>query len=49
VFGPGVKRTVDLGIRPSMSDVAATLAEVFSVEPPPVGQSFLAELVREKS
>lgn len=45
VFGPGVKRTVDLRIRQSMSDVAATLAEIFGVEPPPVGHSFLAELV----
>lgn len=44
VFGPGVKRAVNLGIRRSMSDVAATLAEVFGVEPPPVGTSFLAEL-----
>ncbi len=44
VVGPGVKRTVNLGIRRSMSDVPATLAEVFGVEPPPVGASFLPEL-----
>ncbi len=44
VFGPGVRRTVDLGIRPSLSDVAATLAEAFRLEPPPVGESFLTEV-----
>lgn len=44
VLGPGVKRAVNLGIRRSMSDVAATLAEVFGVEPLPVGESFLQEL-----
>lgn len=44
VFGPGVKRTVDLHIRKSMSDVAATLAEVFGVEPTQVGHSFLSEV-----
>lgn len=49
VFGPGVKRTVDLGIRQSMSDVAATLAEIFGFEPPPVGESFLAALAGEES
>jgi len=44
VFGPGVTRTVNLGIRSSMSDVAATLAEVFGIKSPPVGESFLREL-----
>jgi len=44
VFGPGVKRTVNLGIRQTFSDVAATLAEVFELGPPPLGRSFWKEI-----
>jgi phosphopentomutase len=43
VFGPALKLIVDLGIRQTLSDVAATLAEVFGVEPPLFGQSFWHE------
>jgi phosphopentomutase len=49
VFGPGVKRRVDLRIRKSMSDVAATLAEAFRVEPPPVGKSFLSDVAGQEA
>jgi len=47
VFGPPVKGGVDLGTRGSYSDVAATIAEAFGLEPPPVGKSFLGEVRRE--
>jgi len=43
VFGDGVKG-VDLGTRETFSDVGATIAEIFSLEPPLLGTSFLKEL-----
>ncbi len=36
----------DLGVRATFADVAATLAELFGVEPPEVGHSFKALVVR---
>jgi len=44
VFGEQVKNNVNLGIRQSFADVAATIGEVFSVIPPAIGQSFLREI-----
>ncbi len=44
VFGPNVRPNVDLGDRGAYSDVAATLAEMFDLEPPTRGDSFLAEI-----
>lgn len=44
VFGPNVRAGVDLGDRGAYSDVAATLAEIFDLEPPSRGKSFLADI-----
>ena len=44
VFGKQVKDSVDLGIRRSFADVAATIAESFSVTPPVIGKSFFREI-----
>ncbi|MBI9044657.1 MAG: phosphopentomutase [Anaerolineaceae bacterium] len=44
VFGPSVKNNVDLGIRGSFADVAATIADIFCVTPPEAGTSFLADI-----
>jgi phosphopentomutase len=44
VFGPPVKPGIDLGLRSTFSDVAATIAEAFSLEPPMAGRSFLGEI-----
>ena len=44
VFGKQVKHSVDLGIRSSFADVAATIAETFSVTPPAIGKSFIKEI-----
>jgi phosphopentomutase len=44
VFGKQVKNNVNLGIRQSFADVAATIGDVFSVTPPAIGQSFLREI-----
>jgi phosphopentomutase len=41
IAGPRVKPGVDLGTRDSFADVAATLAELFSVTRPSAGASFL--------
>lgn len=45
VFGPRVKDNVDLGIRTSFADVAATIAEAFSLPMPSIGTSFLQEII----
>ena len=45
VFGPQVKDSVNLGIRKSFADVAATIAEMFSLEAPEIGESFLNKIV----
>ena len=44
VFGNKVKNNVDLGIRESFADVAATIGEIFHVTPPMIGRSFLKEI-----
>jgi len=44
VFGEQVKNNVNLGIRQSFADVAATIGEIFSVTPPAIGKSFLKEI-----
>ena len=44
VFGEHVNDNVDLGIRQSFTDVAATIGEIFSVSPPAIGKSFLKEI-----
>ncbi|HEY3353813.1 MAG TPA: phosphopentomutase [Polyangia bacterium] len=43
-FGPGV-RPVDLGVRATFADVAATIAAAFGVTAPPHGRSFLEEIL----
>jgi len=45
VFGPKVKNDVDLGIRKSFADVAATIADAFSLPMPSIGTSFLQEII----
>lgn len=44
VYGPNIKQGIDLGVRNSFSDVAATLAEIFHVSEPVGGRSFRAEV-----
>lgn len=44
VYGKDVK-SVDLGTRKSFADIAATIAEIFNVESPEVGESFLKEIL----
>jgi len=44
-FGPNIKHGVNLGDRGSLGDISATLAEMFSLEPQPIGKSFLKEIV----
>ena len=44
-FGPASAAGVDLGTRASFADVGATLADVFGVAAPPVGQSFLRDIL----
>ena len=44
VYGKRVTAGIDLGVRQSFADVAATIAEIFSLEPPKWGSSFLDRL-----
>jgi phosphopentomutase len=44
VFGPDLRGPVNLGVRQCLSDVAATIAEGFGLEPPAWGTSFLRQL-----
>ena len=44
-FGPASAAGVDLGTRASFADGGATLADVFGVAAPPVGQSFLRDIL----
>ena len=44
VFGQQVKDSIDLGIRGSFADVAATIAEALGVTPPAIGKSFFKEI-----
>jgi phosphopentomutase len=45
VFGNQVKANVDLGIRGSFADVAATIAEIFGLDAPEIGISFRKEIL----
>jgi phosphopentomutase len=47
-FGPTGAAGVELGTRDSFADVGATIADVFGVDAPPVGQSFLDDLVSSR-
>jgi phosphopentomutase len=44
VFGPRINQPINLGLRETYADVAATLAEMFEFDPFPAGTSFLGEL-----
>jgi phosphopentomutase len=45
VFGEQVKHGVNLGIRQTYADVAATIAEIFDVPAPKYGTSYLGEII----
>lgn len=45
VFGPSVKNDVNLGIRNTFADVAATIADNFNLPSPEIGVSFLKEIL----
>jgi len=44
VFGAAVKPGVNLGVRKTFSDVGATIAEIFGLEMPEIGVSFLPDI-----
>ncbi len=45
VFGKLVKPNVNLGVRGTFADVAATIAEIYQLEKPQIGESFLKLIV----
>lgn len=44
VFGGGMDKAVNLGTRMSFADVGATVAELWALDSPEIGESFLGEL-----
>ncbi len=44
VFGKKVKAGVNLGTRATFADVGATIAEIFNIQKPEIGTSFLSEI-----
>ena len=46
IYGPGVKRGVNLGTRRSFSDIGATILEYFDCEGGIAGESFLKEILK---
>lgn len=42
VWGPGAKQRVDLGERQTFADIAATITDLFGLEPWPIGTSFFS-------
>ncbi len=44
IAGPRVRSGADLGTRSTFADIAATLADLFSVTPPRTGKSFLEDI-----
>ena len=44
VFGESIKPNVNLGDRGSFADVGATIAEIFRLDPPLIGESFLKKI-----
>jgi phosphopentomutase len=44
VYGPESAAGIDLGIRGAFADIGATIADVFDLEAPPYGESFLPVL-----
>lgn len=45
VTGPPVRRGVNIGVRDTFADLAATIADTFDLEAPPAGTSFKAEIM----
>jgi phosphopentomutase len=45
-FGPRIKSNVNLAIRESLGDIAATMSEIFSLNPQPIGKSFLQDILQ---
>ncbi|MFA6665920.1 MAG: phosphopentomutase [Armatimonadota bacterium] len=44
VWGPGARQGVNLGVRDTFADIAATAAEVFNLDARPAGRSFAGEV-----
>jgi phosphopentomutase len=40
ISGQAIKPGANIGVRPSFADLAATIADILNVKPPPAGASF---------
>lgn len=45
IFGAPIKADTDLGIRASYADAGATIADIFNLQSPPIGTSFLKQII----
>ncbi len=48
-FGPGLREGVDLGVRSTFADIAATVRDSFELPPGENGNSFIGELLQTQS
>jgi len=46
ISGATIKSGVNIGVRPTFSDLAATITDVLAVKPPPAGTSFKSMIVK---
>ncbi len=45
VFGPAITKGINLDTRNSFADIGATICEIFGLDAPLIGSSFLKELM----
>lgn len=48
IYGKGIKRNINLGIRSTYADIGATVADILSVEPLDNGVSFKSKILQEE-
>jgi phosphopentomutase len=46
ISGAAIKSGVNIGVRPTFADLAATITDVLAVKPPPAGTSFKSMIVK---
>ena len=46
LYGKDIKENINLGLRNSFADIAATIQDIFGVEQVTAGESFKAEIMK---
>jgi phosphopentomutase len=45
ITGEEIQKGINLGVLPTFADLAATIAEIFQVNPPSYGKSFVSKIL----